>query len=235
MRSQVEPTVDAATPRRPRRARGPGTAGPRAGAARPLRADARDRQGRDGRRLPRRAIRGSIAKSRSRRSRWPTSSRRERTRGGRAPLLPRGRDGRPPVASAHRHDLRRRRGSRHRPTSRWNCCAASTWSSTPSPARLLPPAIAIEIVARLADALHYAHQHQVVHRDIKPANIMFDRAERRAEDHGLRHRAADRLEPHAHRHRARHAVVHVAGAAGGAHGDRAARTCSRSVLPCTSC
>jgi serine/threonine-protein kinase len=43
-----------------------------------------------------------------------------------------------------------------------------------NPARLLPPAIAIEIVARLADALHYAHQNQVVHRDIKPANIMFD-------------------------------------------------------------
>jgi serine/threonine protein kinase len=43
-----------------------------------------------------------------------------------------------------------------------------------SQTRLLPPAIAIEIVARLADALHYAHQNQVVHRDIKPANIMFD-------------------------------------------------------------
>lgn len=43
-----------------------------------------------------------------------------------------------------------------------------------SPTRLLPAAIAIEIVARLADALHYAHQNQVVHRDIKPANIMFD-------------------------------------------------------------
>jgi serine/threonine-protein kinase len=43
-----------------------------------------------------------------------------------------------------------------------------------NPAQLLPPAIAIEIVARLADALHYAHQNQVVHRDIKPANIMFD-------------------------------------------------------------
>ena len=42
------------------------------------------------------------------------------------------------------------------------------------PSRLLPPAIAIEIMARLADALHYAHQNQVVHRDIKPANIMFD-------------------------------------------------------------
>jgi serine/threonine-protein kinase len=39
---------------------------------------------------------------------------------------------------------------------------------------LLPHAIAVEIVARLADALHYAHQNQVVHRDIKPANIMFD-------------------------------------------------------------
>jgi eukaryotic-like serine/threonine-protein kinase len=40
--------------------------------------------------------------------------------------------------------------------------------------RLLPPAIATELVARLADALHYAHQNQVVHRDIKPANLMFD-------------------------------------------------------------
>jgi serine/threonine protein kinase len=44
------------------------------------------------------------------------------------------------------------------------------------PAKLLPPAIAIEVVARLAGALHYAHQQSVVHRDIKPANIMFDAA-----------------------------------------------------------
>jgi serine/threonine protein kinase len=43
------------------------------------------------------------------------------------------------------------------------------------PSHLLPPAIAIEIVARLAGALHYAHQNSVVHRDIKPANVMFDR------------------------------------------------------------
>ena len=39
---------------------------------------------------------------------------------------------------------------------------------------LLPTHIAIEIVARIADALHYAHQQHVVHRDIKPANVMFD-------------------------------------------------------------
>lgn len=40
--------------------------------------------------------------------------------------------------------------------------------------RLLPAAMALDIVARLADALHYAHQRQVVHRDIKPANVMYD-------------------------------------------------------------
>jgi len=42
------------------------------------------------------------------------------------------------------------------------------------PEHLLPRAIAIELAARLAEALHYAHQNCVVHRDIKPANVMFD-------------------------------------------------------------
>jgi serine/threonine protein kinase len=43
-----------------------------------------------------------------------------------------------------------------------------------SPAELLPVPVTLEILARLADALHYAHRQHVVHRDIKPANVMYD-------------------------------------------------------------
>ena len=42
------------------------------------------------------------------------------------------------------------------------------------PRNLLEPGLALEIAARTADALHYAHRQNVVHRDIKPANIMYD-------------------------------------------------------------
>jgi eukaryotic-like serine/threonine-protein kinase len=42
------------------------------------------------------------------------------------------------------------------------------------PAHLLPVDVSLEIIACLADALHYAHGQHVVHRDIKPANVMFD-------------------------------------------------------------
>lgn len=37
---------------------------------------------------------------------------------------------------------------------------------------LLPVPTVLSMVARVAEALHYAHQQGVVHRDIKPANIM---------------------------------------------------------------
>jgi eukaryotic-like serine/threonine-protein kinase len=41
-------------------------------------------------------------------------------------------------------------------------------------AGLLPPRKVMEIIAKSADALDYAHSQNVVHRDIKPANIMYE-------------------------------------------------------------
>jgi len=38
----------------------------------------------------------------------------------------------------------------------------------------LLPAEALGYIRQLADALDYAHAHQVIHRDIKPANVLFD-------------------------------------------------------------
>ncbi len=40
--------------------------------------------------------------------------------------------------------------------------------------RLLPPDQALEICARIADALDYAHTEDVIHRDIKPANVLIN-------------------------------------------------------------
>ena len=42
------------------------------------------------------------------------------------------------------------------------------------PGALLPLPKVLSIVARVAEALDYAHANQVVHRDIKPANIMYE-------------------------------------------------------------
>lgn len=42
------------------------------------------------------------------------------------------------------------------------------------PDALLPLPTLMNIFARVADALDYAHKQNVVHRDIKPANIMYD-------------------------------------------------------------
>ena len=41
---------------------------------------------------------------------------------------------------------------------------------------MLPPKWVLELIARAAEALHYAHGQGVVHRDIKPANLMYDAA-----------------------------------------------------------
>jgi len=45
-----------------------------------------------------------------------------------------------------------------------------------TPASLLEPRKVMDLMARTADALGFAHRQNVVHRDIKPANLMFDPA-----------------------------------------------------------
>jgi len=42
------------------------------------------------------------------------------------------------------------------------------------PDHLLPLSQVVSIVARVADALAYAHGNNVVHRDVKPANVMYE-------------------------------------------------------------
>lgn len=55
------------------------------------------------------------------------------------------------------------------------------------PGRLLPLATALDIVARVADALDYAHRQKIIHRDIKPGNIIFnpDNGEIKITDFGI--------------------------------------------------
>ena len=48
--------------------------------------------------------------------------------------------------------------------------------SATSSCNLLPVPKVLAIVAKVAEALAYAHEQHVVHRDIKPANIMYDSA-----------------------------------------------------------
>jgi hypothetical protein len=43
-----------------------------------------------------------------------------------------------------------------------------------SPGSLLPLPKTLDIIARVADALDYAHEQGVVHRDVKPGNFMYD-------------------------------------------------------------
>jgi eukaryotic-like serine/threonine-protein kinase len=42
--------------------------------------------------------------------------------------------------------------------------------------QLLPPGKVLELVARAANALGFAHKQNVIHRDVKPANMMYDPA-----------------------------------------------------------
>lgn len=40
--------------------------------------------------------------------------------------------------------------------------------------QLLPLETVLQIMIKVAEALHYAHQQHVIHRDVKPANIMYE-------------------------------------------------------------
>jgi serine/threonine-protein kinase len=42
------------------------------------------------------------------------------------------------------------------------------------PDNLLPVGKVVSIIARVADALGYAHTQNIVHRDVKPANVMYE-------------------------------------------------------------
>jgi eukaryotic-like serine/threonine-protein kinase len=51
--------------------------------------------------------------------------------------------------------------------------------------RQLPVQEAVEIARKVADALEYAHEQDVIHRDIKPANILLNRGEPVVADFGI--------------------------------------------------
>ena len=158
-------------------------------------------------------------------------------RRGPGPVPPRGAERRPVAAPGDRAGARGRRARR----------ACPTWSATSSQGVTLadlltaPPAgfrEAAELVAEVADALHYAHERGVVHRDVKPSNIMLDDAGRpHLMDFGLAKRDAGEVTMTHRRPGAGHAGLHEprAGPRRGAPGRRPQRRLQPGRRSSTSC
>ncbi len=58
--------------------------------------------------------------------------------------------------------------------------AGEAMSRFVEPGALLPVTAVLNIGAQVAEALHYAHDNNVVHRDVKPGNIIYDAGTRHA-------------------------------------------------------
>lgn len=71
--------------------------------------------------------------------------------------------------------------------------AAKPTDAVPAPARVLaerlePLSARVHVLVRLADALAYCHDREILHRDVKPANVVFDdKHQARLIDFGLAH------------------------------------------------